>query len=74
MRRGINVKEQSRKKNDDIRDREKRMYRRRLGETGTEADIKTAAGTALLSAYVSPAHLLTLLLLDSVSSVQPSSA
>lgn len=48
------------------------MYRR-LRNTGTEADIKSTAGTALLSAYVSPVHLLTLFLLDSMLSVQPSS-
>lgn len=41
--------------------------------TGTEAEIQKAAGTALLSARVSPAELFALFLLDSMSSVQPCS-
>lgn len=67
MRRGINVKEQSRKKNCDAEEiSQGKVY----GEDGAGR----AAGAVLLSAYVSSAQLFTHFLLDSMSSAQPSCA
>ena len=74
MRRGINVKEQSRMKNDDVEEREKgKCIQKKDSEVYWHRGRHREQQAALLSAYVSPAQLLSLFLLDSVSSVQLSS-
>lgn len=73
MRRGINAKEQGGKKTDDREGIEKGKCIQKIERNRGWPDTQKAAGAALLSAYVSPAQLLALFLLDSMTSVQLSS-